>query len=539
MTAAGCVATFGVAWWAQRLVSDPQLVLTIAVSTLLLPALFLSPAPWGPAVSAVAAWLGLWLARGAAPELMTQAGLLITSGVVSAAVAVNAARERRVEEAVAALHDRNEALESANANQREVSEIAEALLTATRDFTASLEAGEVAARVAHNAWVATQGVAAAILLWDEEREAFRISVVAGGGSSGEVQQLEVGAHALPPLQGAREGVADLPRTSLRDPVLDALLRRWKAAAILAARLHRGDRLLGLLIVARRSAAPASSKACRILSGIALQAAAALESANLVNDLRTASNLKEEFMATMSHELRTPLNVIIGYTEMQREGVFGDLSEEHLDILKRVHEQSLQLLDLIQATLDVGRLERGLMTVDSRDMSVQELIQQLGNAIPPSWRKPTVELSWRVDPAVPRIRSDPAKLQVILRNLVHNALKFTDEGQVSVTVTTDRNRERVHLVVQDSGRGIAAQDLNLIFEMFRQSSDRDPAISGVGLGLYIVKRLVGLLGGEIDVRSAPGRGATFRVHLPVNGPLGSAGIPAVAPPISRVAESAKQ
>src|SRR2546427_520666 len=326
------------------------------------------------------------------------------------------------------------------------------------------------------------------------------------------------ARAAAALRGALgEGMADIPRAALADPVLDALMQRWNASAILAVRLQRGDRLLGLLIAARPSAAPASAKACRILSGIAVQEAAVLESANLVNELRTANTLREEFTATMSHELRTPLNVIIGYNDLQRDGPFGDLSPEHLDTLNRIHEQAVQLLDLIQATLDVGRLERGLMTVDLREVRVDDVLKRVFSSLPRAWRKSTVELRWRVDPTVPGMRTDQTKLHVILRNLVHNALKFTEAGLVTVTATADGDGQRVHFVVQDSGAGIAAQDLTVIFEMFRQASGRDPAISGAGLGLYIVKRLVTLLGGEIDVLSAPGRGASFRVHLPTGGP----------------------
>ncbi|HUI27958.1 MAG TPA: HAMP domain-containing sensor histidine kinase, partial [Candidatus Kryptonia bacterium] len=493
-------------------------VMLLGMVVLALP-LFLALPMWGAGLTAVAAGIGWWSAGGGAPDGLPQLLLVSAVGLASAAAFMRTAYEHRLRSEIADLTATTRRLTAANAAQAEASEVAEALFAATRDISTSLEATEVAARVARNAWTATQSIAAAVLLWDADREVFRIAAVSGGGSgNSEMQQLEVPLRTAAPLQSALdEGMADIPRSALRDPVLDALMRRWKAAAILAARLQRGDRLLGLVITARRTAVAAPAKACRVLSGIALQAASALESANLVNDLRTASSLREEFTATMSHELRTPLNVIIGYTEMQREGLFGDLSPEHLETLQRVHEQSLQLLELIQATLDVGRLERGLMTVELRDVSVQDVMAQLFAAVPPGWRKPSVQLSWRVDPAVPRIRSDAAKLQVIVRNLVHNALKFTDSGQVTVTVTADPNRERVHFVVQDSGRGIAAQDLNVIFEMFRQSSERDPAAGGVGLGLYIVKRLVALLGGEIDVRSAPGRGATFRVHLPIGGP----------------------
>src|SRR5207249_2034334 len=235
----------------------------------------------------------------------------------SVGAAARVARERRMREQIAVLEHRGAELAEANAAQHEASEVAAAVLAVTQDVPASLDAREVAARVARNVCTATQSAASAVLLWDAEHELFHVAAVAGGGEGPDVQQLEVSARAAAALQGALgEGMADIPRAALADSVLDVLMQRWNASAVLAARLQRGDRLLGLLIAARRSAAPASAKACRILSGMAVQAAAVLESANLVNELRTANTLREEFTATMSHELRTPLNVIIGYNDLQ-------------------------------------------------------------------------------------------------------------------------------------------------------------------------------------------------------------------------------
>jgi signal transduction histidine kinase len=224
------------------------------------------------------------------------------------------------------------------------------------------------------------------------------------------------------------------------------------------------------------------------------------------------------MATMSHELRTPLNVIIGYTDLQLEGAFGDLAEDHRETLGTVRQQALQLLELIQATLDMSRLERGLMTIDLRDISVAQFFQQLEVQIPQAWRNPAVELNWRAAPGLPPIRTDPSKLQILLRNLIHNALKFTHHGMVTVAVSARPDRQQLTFVVQDSGVGIKAEHLSEIFEMFRQAPDGERAPGGVGLGLYIVKRLAAVLGAEIEVSSAPGRGATFRIHVPIAGPL---------------------
>ena len=223
------------------------------------------------------------------------------------------------------------------------------------------------------------------------------------------------------------------------------------------------------------------------------------------------------MATMSHELRTPLNVIIGYTDLQLEGAFGDLAEDHLETLATVRQQALQLLELIQATLDMSRLERGLMTVDLCDIAIGALFEQLQVQIPQAWRKSAVELNWRVPTGLPPIRTDPSKLAILLRNLVHNALKFTHHGMVTVSVSP-RSDTQMTFVVQDSGVGIKSEHLSEIFDMFRQAPDGESSPGGVGLGLYIVKRLATVLGAEIEVSSAPGRGATFRIHVPIAGPL---------------------
>src|SRR5207245_10114657 len=170
-------------------------------------------------------------------------------------------------------------------------------------------------------------------------------------------------------------------------------------------------------------------------------------------------------------------------------------------LDRVHGPAAQMLDLIQATYDVVRHEQALMTGDLREVRMDDVLKRVFSSLPHARRKPTVELRWRGDPTVPGMRTDPTKLHIILRNLVHNALKFTDAGLVTVTATTDAEGRWVHFVVQDSGVGIAAQDLTVIFEMFRQASGRDPAIGGAGLRLYSLKTLGAPLSGEGAVLSA--------------------------------------
>ncbi len=414
------------------------------------------------------------------------------------------------------------ALEIQHAGAVQASEIATAVLAMANACNTALDPAGIADQITKSTSAHLGAVGTVLLLWDETLESFRVGSVDGHHAPGpaELRQVEVRPDTVPTLRAdTGSAIVEVEPGALREPMLKSLLQRWKAITLLGTRLQRGDRLLGLLFVARATTqARFAPRDAQILGGVAVHAAAALSHANLIADLQAANHLKEEFMATMSHELRTPLNVIIGYTDFQLEGAFGDLGEEHVDTLRRVREQALQLLEMIQATLDTSRLERGLVTVDLHDVAIGPFIERLKAQVPGAWRKPTVELTWRCQTGLPTIRTDPGKLQIILRNLIHNALKFTHNGLVSVSVSPNADKQRVTFVVQDSGVGIRAEHLSEIFEMFRQAPAEGTNPGGVGLGLYIVKRLATVLGAEIEVSSAPQRGATFRVHVPISGPL---------------------
>ncbi|MBI1818360.1 MAG: PAS domain S-box protein [Deltaproteobacteria bacterium] len=245
--------------------------------------------------------------------------------------------------------------------------------------------------------------------------------------------------------------------------------------------------------------------------LAMQAAVAVENAQLIEELRRADRLKSDFLASVSHDLRTPLNVIIGYTDLQIEGVLGPVTAEQLDALRRMRSTSLSLAALINATLDLNRLEAGRSLIESVPVSLDQLWAELLLEFEeyPDWGQ--VPLRWQAD-AVPGFCSDPEKLKLIVRNLVSNALKFTRAGTITITIGYDAAARRLELTVADSGPGIAAEDLPQIFGMFRQGAH---ARGGVGLGLYLVKRVVELLGGEINVTSRIGVGSTFRVALPAD------------------------
>jgi signal transduction histidine kinase len=236
---------------------------------------------------------------------------------------------------------------------------------------------------------------------------------------------------------------------------------------------------------------------------------ALANADLVARLEEASRLRSEFVSTMSHELRTPLNVMLGYTEMLR-----DESDEitRWTLLDRMEASGHDLLELIESTLDLGRIEAGRDAVRLETISLRTLILAVGASCSRFPRPVGVTLRWPGEPPDCALTTDPRKLTVIVRNLVGNALKFTDHGHVELHVTLDG--DTLVLRIDDTGIGIRAEDQERVFDMFRQADGSDSRrFGGTGLGLYIVRRFVHQLGGTVAVESTPGVGSTFTVTLP--------------------------
>ena len=477
-----------------------------------------APLRWGVAVTA-----GIGLIAG----YMSGAGLLepplplAYPAATAAIVSLLSARARRRTGAAATPAKRPPAA-AGSAPPASPAGVTLSVLEMATSFTSANEPAEMAARIAQGAVEQLQATGAVLLVWNPTANAYRIAAVRGQDVPGirDILEVEVTPQSVPVLDPASAGRAiTLPVLGFSEPVIRSLLRRWRANKIVGVQLRRNEKELGLLVAARGEQEPEFDDRDReVVSAVSMHAAAALAHAQSIAELEAANALKEEFMATMSHELRTPLNVIIGYTDLQLDEAFGELGDDHRSTLETVRGQAIQLLELIQATLDMSRLERGLVQVELTDVAIPQFLDGLNRQIPPSWRKPGVGLHWNVQTGLPPLRTDPGKLQMLLRNLVHNALKFTQNGLVSVSVSSDAVRRVVTFIVQDSGVGIRAEHLSDIFEMFRQGPEGRSTTGGVGLGLYIVKRLAELLGAEIEVSSAPGRGATFRIHMPFDGPL---------------------
>jgi signal transduction histidine kinase len=234
---------------------------------------------------------------------------------------------------------------------------------------------------------------------------------------------------------------------------------------------------------------------------------------LYNDAQAASRLKSEFIATMSHELRTPLHVIMGYTDLLLAGEFGSLSAGQTDTLRVITKYQRELLELINATLDLNRLETGTMELELSHCDLPDLLRLVDDETRRGWAKPDIQFTWNISPHLPRLHTDATKLKTVLKNLIANAIKFTERGRV--TIDACPRDGGVEISVADTGIGIPKDQQALIFEPFRQvDSSVTRGYGGVGLGLYIVRRLVGMMGGRISVESEVSRGSTFRCWLPV-------------------------
>ena len=232
---------------------------------------------------------------------------------------------------------------------------------------------------------------------------------------------------------------------------------------------------------------------------------------LYQELETASRHKSDFLATMSHELRTPLNAIIGFSEVLHEQMFGQLNERQLAYVSDVLKAGEHLLSLINDVLDLAKIEAGKMELELSDVAVPEVLRSAVSMHSERASRGGVELSLTTEPQEITISADGRRLRQIVFNLVSNAVKFTPaDGHVDVSARLDDGQ--VEIAVADTGLGIAPEELEAIFEEFKQATDGKRA-EGTGLGLPLSRKLVELHGGRLWVESEVDRGSTFRFTLP--------------------------
>jgi len=293
-----------------------------------------------------------------------------------------------------------------------------------------------------------------------------------------------------------------------------------ARAALAVPLLRESRILGSLVVSRNSVGEFPPEVVDLLQTFAGQSTLAIQNARLFleieqksRELQVASQHKSQFLANMSHELRTPLNAILGYTELIADQIYGPVPEKILAVLDRVEKSGRHLLGLINDVLDLSKIEAGQLVLSLGDYSFNDVVQAVASAVGSLAAEKRLPLVVDAGPDLPVGRGDERRITQVLLNLVGNAIKFTDAGEIAVRVTM---RDGMFVVsVADTGPGIREEDRQKIFEEFQQS-DSSPTKTkgGTGLGLAIATRIVEMHGGRIWVESTVGKGSTFFFSIPV-------------------------
>ncbi len=234
----------------------------------------------------------------------------------------------------------------------------------------------------------------------------------------------------------------------------------------------------------------------------------------VDKLEEINRFKSEFLANMSHELRTPMNAILGYTSLQLDRVYGEITPKQEESLKRVEAAGRNLLQLINSILDLSKIAAGRMPVYPENFSIAELCKEVAGMMEGIADEKKLQLEWDI-PSDLRIKNDKTKVKQILINMVTNGIKFTSRGGIFIKARGDAGAQRADISVRDTGIGIRPEDMPLLFQEFRQlDSSPTREYSGTGLGLAISKKLAELLGGAIKAESALGTGTVFTVSLPL-------------------------
>ncbi|VFU10029.1 Multi-sensor signal transduction histidine kinase [Methylocella tundrae] len=406
---------------------------------------------------------------------------------------------------------------------RSVSEL-KALEEIGRALAASLELSEVLQTALTHAVELAEADGGAIYSFDRERNAFHLAEAHGLDPSFVAALREVKLTRLDGLLGevAEHGrtvqvpeIGDVPGFPLRAATIAAGFRSALVVPLIAP-----DGVLGALLVESRRPGPFAANKVSLMQAFAHQSVLAMRNARLFRkveengrQLAIASEHKSRFFANMSHELRTPLNAILGYAELLRDGLYGDLPDRAKGVLERVQSNGAHLLGLINDVLDLSKLEAGELSLALDEYSMRNIIEQVVGTTYSLAHAKGLELSEEIEEPLPIGRGDERRLVQVLLNVLSNAIKFTDEG--GVTINARAVADMFEIIVKDTGPGIAPDDQARIFEAFQQGDNTSTRQKGgTGLGLSISKRFVEMHGGTISVASKLGEGATFTIHIPI-------------------------
>ncbi len=369
----------------------------------------------------------------------------------------------------------------------------------------------------------SQTEAGTIYVFDEQTQKFELRSTYGMDdaliAAIRERHIRIGDPGVGQAVAKRAPVQILDVRNEPSQVLEVLVRAG-FRSLLAVPLLGADRIVGALVVRRKTPGEFPQSTVDLLETFADQSVLAIQNARLFREieeksreLSEASKHKSQFLANMSHELRTPLNAILGYTELILDSIYGEPSEKMRTVLERLQSNGRHLLGLINDVLDLSKIEAGQLTLSLNDYSLSDLVHGVVSAVEPLAAEKRLAFTAEVPPDLPKGRGDERRLSQVLLNLVGNAIKFTDRGEVAIRAFATNGAFTV--AVCDTGPGIAAADQAKIFEEFQQA---DSSITrkkgGTGLGLSIAKRIIEMHGGRIWVESEPGRGSTFCFTLPV-------------------------
>jgi len=365
--------------------------------------------------------------------------------------------------------------------------------------------------------------AGAIYTFDESRREFWLRATHGMDEAmvAAMRDRRIGAGETVVGKAAEERAPiQIPDVRKESSLVFDIVVRAGYRAVLVVPLLRPAHIVGALVVRRKTPGEFSKSTVDLLETFADQSVLAIQNARLFREieekgreLEIASKHKSQFLANMSHELRTPLNAILGYTELILDSIYGEPSDKMRTVLERLQANGRHLLGLINDVLDLSKIEAGQLVLSLDDYSLSDVVHGVVSAVEPLAAEKRLSFKAEVAPDLPGGRGDGRRLSQVLLNLVGNAIKFTDKGEVAIRASATNGAFTVS--VCDTGPGIAVADQVKIFEEFQQA---DSSITrkkgGTGLGLSIAKRIIEMHGGRIWVESEPGKGSTFYFTLPV-------------------------
>jgi signal transduction histidine kinase len=318
--------------------------------------------------------------------------------------------------------------------------------------------------------------------------------------------------------GEPSQIADL--TAEPASPVNAIVLRAGYRARLTVPLAQADDVVGALVVRRKAPGEFPRSTVDLVKTFGAQSVLAIQNARLFTEigeksrqLELASQHKSQFLANMSHELRTPLNAILGYTELIIDNIYGEIPDKARTTLERIQSNGKHLLGLINDVLDLSKIEAGQLNLTLADYSVKDVVHNVFGAVESLANNKKLALKVELAANLPPAHGDERRLTQVLLNLVGNAIKFTDAGEVAIKASSANGS--VTVAVRDTGPGISQADQAKIFEEFQQAdSSTTKEKGGTGLGLAIAKRIVEMHGGRLWVESEPGRGSTFSFTVPI-------------------------